>query len=163
MRKETNLEGLSDELTRPGTCTSTRRRPFSSFIHDQSSGVSSIGGSPFSVAIAVEDPEVDGARFFKMPLRPGRSVVSPALVSGVGDDATPFVGADTSWIRGLEGSCVGFWLADGAPVRAGSIAAGTCTVRGRSFPLLAILGVPIFRDSTRPVWASMRCSASSVA
>ena len=110
--------------------------------------MSLIGVSHLSVAIAVKDPEAEGACFFKMPLRPGRSVASPALV---GDDATPFVVEDTSWIRGLEGSCGRFWLADGAPVRAGSIAAGTCTVRGRSLPLLAILGVPMFRDSTMPL------------
>lgn len=125
--------------------------------------MSSIGVSLFPVAISVEGPEAEGVRFFKMPLRPGRSVASPALGLDVGDDATRSVRVDTSSIRGLEGSCVGFWLADGAPVRAGSMAAGTCTVRGRSFPLLAILGVPIFRDSTRPACASMRCSASSVA
>ena len=123
--------------------------------------MSSIGVSPFSVAIAVKDPEAEGVCFFKMPLRPGRIVASPALGPDVGDDATPFVEEDTSWIRGLEGSCGRFWLADGAPVRAGSIAAGTCTVRGRSLPLLAILGVPMFRDSTMPLWASMRCNASS--
>ena len=164
--RKRGILGRLTELTRPGTCTSTRRRPSSSLIHDQSSGVSSIGIAPFSIAIAVEDPEVEGPGFFKMPLRPGRGAASPALAPlsvDVGDDAAPFVVEDTSWIRGLEGSCAGCWLADGAPVRAGSIAAGTCTVRGRSLPLLAILGVPIFRDSTRPVWASMRCSASSVA
>jgi len=57
---------------------------------------------------------------------------------------------------------VGFALDGEAPMRAGSIAAGTCTERGRSLPLLAIFGVPMFRDSIRPDWASMRCKASSI-
>lgn len=38
---------------------------------------------------------------------------------------------------------------------------GTNTVRGRSFPLDAILGVPICRERTREVWASTRWRASS--
>jgi len=39
---------------------------------------------------------------------------------------------------------------------------GMLTVRGRSFPLLAILGVPICRDKGRLDWASIRWIASSV-
>lgn len=39
---------------------------------------------------------------------------------------------------------------------------GMLTVRGRSFPLLAMLGVAICRDKGRLDWASIRWIASSV-
>jgi hypothetical protein len=127
--------------------------------------------STFTVAIPLGEPEAVGAGFFKMPRRPGSGTsfdspaFAPLAIVAPGNDAVPplvFRG-DISWIRGPGVGCTGFALDGGAPVRAGSIAAGTCTERGRSLPLLAILGVPIFRDSTRRVWASMRCSASSIA
>lgn len=49
----------------------------------------------------------------------------------------------------------------GVPVKAAMVEAGRWTDRGRSLPLLAILGVPISRDSNSFDWDSMRCNASS--
>jgi hypothetical protein len=44
---------------------------------------------------------------------------------------------------------------------AGSIEAGICTVRGRSFPFEAIFGVPMDSREISPVWVSIRCRESS--
>ena len=45
--------------------------------------------------------------------------------------------------------------------KAGSIEAGMCTFRGRSFPFEAIFGVLMDRERVSPVWASIRCKESS--
>lgn len=56
-------------------------------------------------------------------------------------------------------SCMSGFLLIGSSFNS---ADGMLTVRGRSFPLLAILGVAMCRDKGRLDWASIRWIASSV-
>lgn len=128
------------------------------------------------VAPLVSPPE---AGFFKIPLSPGSDIDfgDPASVNGVwgsscfgaspsGRSSFGAVEVDISWIGGvvlvLDAGFGSLLLSPlGAPRRVGTMLAGIWTERGSSFPLLAILGVPMFLESVKPVWASILCNASS--
>lgn len=152
-------------LTSPGMSTSTRRRPESSFVHDQSRG---------TLELIFWGLEMADEEFFMIPRKPGRELGDfPEDVLDLGSvEMVPSV-FDISWIRGtfplaaLPISLSGIELVDAregvvaAPVKVARVDVGIWTNRGRSLPLLAILGVPISRDNDKFVCDSMRCNASS--
>lgn len=144
--------------TSPGTCTSIRRRPESSLVHDQSRGVFVFGLMFWGGGSETADEE-----FFMIPRKPGREFEDFVLDLGL-VGLVAFV-VDISWMRGafpllpevaLLIPVSGIEVDDGvgvvaAPVKAAMVDAGRWTDRGRSLPLLAILGVPISRDSVNLV------------
>lgn len=156
-----------DELTRSGTCTSNFIRlecdleSSSTLDHVQKRGLSYLTGSICTTADVVGDD-------FNIPRN--EPEVSVLLVFGflescVSEESSSMSGELDELTFVVIGAVSGadLTLAEFSSDRDGaeSIEAGIWTVRDRSFPFEAILGVLMERESVSPVWASIRCRESS--